>query len=1703
LFRAHSRREAAVLCGLAGALALSALIGLNAAAASTGLTFNVNSTSDRTDSSVGNGVCRTSAGTCTLRAAIQEANARAGADVVIVPAGTYALAIAPLNQNTITTGDLDITGDLTITGAGAASTFVDGGNPPPGSPPEVRGLDRLFEIHAPATAVSFSDLTIRDGYAADDGGGIHNNTNANVSVARSVVTGNYAGKAGGGIENHLGGTVDVTASTISGNSANESGSALNNNRDGALTVADSTVSGNSAAVVGRDPTLVGAGAIGNNAVLDGRGTIVITGSTIADNASGSAGAAAISNDGAGTVTVERTSFVRNRSEASGGAIFNNAGVVSVSDSGFSESSAEHGGAIYSSGAGSRTVVERSSFSLNRAAARGGAIYNGSTGELSVTDSTFTGNSAADWGGAIVNMDKGSVTVAASAFADNSGLRGGGVANEGTGLVSVVGSTFTGNTAPTGSGGGMHTNSVAEVSVIGGSFSANAALDGGGLSNEGNGTIEVSGTSFTNNTAEQEGGGILVQAGNVTLKDVELADNVANSTVTGGGGISVQGDKSVSVGESVTVVNSRILRNRASETGGGIDSRGDGDVGITGTTIESNAAKVGGGVNHVGDAPLSVLGSTLARNRADGGGGLFTDGDGATTVENSTISANTASEFGGGLLVRSRLTVRSTTVTGNSSPLGGGINKGGGDTADDGVVLLRNTIVAANPTGGNCSGIIMSLGGNIDSGDTCRLRELSDQPATDPLLGPLAGNGGPTETHALAVGSPAQDAAVETTTEPCPPSDQRGVARPQGGGCDVGAVESELAPGPPTAEYCSARVERAALADSDAWVSQSAPNNNFGTDSVLKVRSQTGSNNARALVRFLLPNAPAGCELVGATLRLNASSAAVGRTVQAFRVGSSWSETTVAWSNQPITSGAAAANTSGVGYREWNVIDQTRDMYASGNWGFLIRDAAESGTGSEQGFDSRDGTAAAPQLLLVFDGERPPVTGCTDPSEKRAAADADSWVLQSSAASNYGSDAALKVASKSGGNSRLLVRFGLPPIPTGCRVIDARLRLYASSAKEGRTLRALRLVAPWSETAVTWNNQPATGASAASAASAAEPDYVEWSVTPQVESMYGEGNYGFLVRDAAESSLGAEQSFHSRENGIDRPPELVLRLGDVTPPETTITLGPAATSRNTGASFTFSSSKPGSSFACALDGAAFSPCASPAEYAGLAHGPHTFQVRAIDAGGDVDPSPASYAWTIDTVAPETTIQTRPPDPSKDRSAAFSLVSSEAGSSFECRLDSGDWLACSSTPAYGDLGEGLHSFQARATDPVGNVEVSEASYSWTIDLTAPDTTIGSGPEATTQRTSASFTFASEPGASFECSLDDAAFAACTSPRSYSGLAVGAHEFRVHAIDAAGNVDSSPASYGWTIEPPVDTTAPETTIDSGPSGTTTNTGATFAFSASEAGSTFECSLDGAVFAACTPPRSYAGLAVGNHEFRVRAEDAAGNVDTTPATRTWTVAATCVPSTPTVGASADTWLLQSSSSSNYGNDSAIKVDSKAGGNARVLVRFNLPTIPAGCNVMSARLRLYASSYQAGRTLQALQVSAPWTESAVTWSNQPMTTGTAATVASGSGYREWIVTSQVQSMYTGSNHGFVVRDSVEGGSGIEQAFNSRENGTNNPPRLVLTFGEGTPSGAFGNRLAGKRGWAGCRCFDGARRIRSRDLRRAITIARNHVRHIP
>ncbi|MQA76160.1 MAG: hypothetical protein GEU88_17810 [Solirubrobacterales bacterium] len=194
----------------------------------------------------------------------------------------------------------------------------------------------------------------------------------------------------------------------------------------------------------------------------------------------------------------------------------------------------------------------------------------------------------------------------------------------------------------------------------------------------------------------------------------------------------------------------------------------------------------------------------------------------------------------------------------------------------------------------------------------------------------------------------------------------------------------------------------------------------------------------------------------------------------------------------------------------------------------------------------------------------------------------------------------------------------------------------------------------------------------------------------------------------------------------------------------------------------------------------------------------------------------HAEAFDDTPPNTAIISGPADPTNDPEPSFELASSEPGSSFECELDGAGFAPCSSPHAVGPLADGRHTLRARATDAAGNIDPTPASRSFTVDATPPETTI-SGPSGTISDPEPTFELSSsEPGSSFECELDGAGFAPCTSPHAVGPLADGPHTVRARATDAAGNTDPTPASRSFTVDTsppteggPPEGSAPDTTV------------------------------------------------------------------------------------------------------------------------------------------------------------------------------------------------------------------------------------------------------------------------------------------------------
>jgi hypothetical protein len=277
---------------------------------------------------------------------------------------------------------------------------------------------------------------------------------------------------------------------------------------------------------------------------------------------------------------------------------------------------------------------------------------------------------------------------------------------------------------------------------------------------------------------------VAQQGSARLQGVIVRDCEADGSDADGGAVQNRG--------TLVVEGSRFFQNHADDGGGAINNNG-GSVTIRSSTFISNTAFNGGAVNNAAgtlDLSTSLLYSGAVDNQ---GGGLFATG-GTITVTNVTIARNAAFR-GGGIYGQNDAVINvlnSTIYSNTASSAAGGIwNNTAGAAAN---VILKNTIVAGNndPNSGvlNCDGpALRTLGNNLIGDGTCIAPVAGDLQNTDPKLGPLADNGGATNSYRPLAGSPAIDAGNSTG---CPAFDQRGYPRPIGAACDIGAVEAGAA-----------------------------------------------------------------------------------------------------------------------------------------------------------------------------------------------------------------------------------------------------------------------------------------------------------------------------------------------------------------------------------------------------------------------------------------------------------------------------------------------------------------------------------------------------------------------------------------------------------------------------------------------------------------------------------------------------------------------------------------------------------------------------------------------------------------------------------------------------------------------------------------------------------------------------------------------
>jgi CSLREA domain-containing protein len=442
-----------------------------------------------------------------------------------------------------------------------------------------------------------------------------------------------------------------------------------------------------------------------------------------------------------------------------------------------------------------------------------------------------------------------VTVSGNGTHTDPTLRGGGIRNDATmmltnvtvrdnnllgsnntgGILNVGGQsnltatnlTVTGNRS-TSSAGGIVTDNGGfppggTLSITGGAISNNASGGGpaGGLSS-GGGIVTLTNVTVSGNTNIGAGDAQFGRVGGINATGVLTLSNVAitGNQVTGTPGVGTIGGLGFA-GTSLTMTSGSVTGNGgAGANVGGLFYGGIAGT-ITGTAIQNNSGAVAstltggqGGIS-VNGSGLTITDLTVSGNTGQGNNtaaGLAVLGGSGNVVERATLSGNT----GGGLRVEGDVTVRNVTVSGNT---GDGVNStesqpppnlinvtiasnGGAGihtfSNSFGPMQVKSTLVANN-SGGNCvtpaGRPLGSQGSNLSSDTTCAasFSQAGDQNNVNPLLGPLANNGGLTQTHALLAGSPAIDGVVSG----CPPpaTDQRGVSRPQGARCDVGAYEA--------------------------------------------------------------------------------------------------------------------------------------------------------------------------------------------------------------------------------------------------------------------------------------------------------------------------------------------------------------------------------------------------------------------------------------------------------------------------------------------------------------------------------------------------------------------------------------------------------------------------------------------------------------------------------------------------------------------------------------------------------------------------------------------------------------------------------------------------------------------------------------------------------------------------------------------------
>jgi hypothetical protein len=294
--------------------------------------------------------------------------------------------------------------------------------------------------------------------------------------------------------------------------------------------------------------------------------------------------------------------------------------------------------------------------------------------------------------------------------------------------------------------------------------------------ESTGNIQLKGLVLTGGDAVGSGGAVLASGSSIGVDEVEV---VGNSSGGSGGGLYAA--------FGVLVDESTIHHNAAAFDGGGIRV-GESLTLNDSSVVDNEAMQHGGGIRGLGAGDIQVVRSTVGRNGAGGeAGGIYLDAGASVVLEDATVAQNEAGNGVGGIFAVDQVVSSQSTIAAN-------ITATGHSAVNTLTFSANETVITGSGAGGTCgAGTTVSDGWNVqEGGDDCEFDDATDEEGVaDAGVLPLFANGGPTETAWFAADSPVLDLAPSTSPG-CSNlgSDQRGVDRPQGSGCDTGAVEVE-------------------------------------------------------------------------------------------------------------------------------------------------------------------------------------------------------------------------------------------------------------------------------------------------------------------------------------------------------------------------------------------------------------------------------------------------------------------------------------------------------------------------------------------------------------------------------------------------------------------------------------------------------------------------------------------------------------------------------------------------------------------------------------------------------------------------------------------------------------------------------------------------------------------------------------------------